>query len=302
MHRSGTSLVANILEESGLFLGMRKLPPAFDNPKGYYEDTEFLDLNIKILKYNKTTHLLDKDIELTIPDFLKKEAIALIKKRESLNIDWGWKDPRNSLLLDFWAQLIPEAKFLFLFRPYEQVVDSLLRRISRTPLRRPLNYTTGEFPEKFYYRLFDKITNVLEEKFLKIDKFIIINKYYDDVLKKIKEIRFNLKSNDLYKLYTINWIIYNIKILRFIKKNQSRYLLLNPINFLKYYDNIVYFFKKNWGFNVNRIDLTNIYNPNLLKKDTFYFDKFYNFLEKDLKSIYFELLNFEKISLDIINT
>jgi hypothetical protein len=42
--------------------------------------------------------------------------------------NWGWKEPRATLFLDFWRATLPDLKFLALYRHYAQVVDSLLRR------------------------------------------------------------------------------------------------------------------------------------------------------------------------------
>ena len=41
---------------------------------------------------------------------------------------WGWKDPRTCLFLDFWREHLPEARFLFVYRPPLEVLMSLVRR------------------------------------------------------------------------------------------------------------------------------------------------------------------------------
>jgi hypothetical protein len=41
---------------------------------------------------------------------------------------WGWKDPRTTLFLDFWAEVVSDLQFLLLFRAPWEVVDSLFRR------------------------------------------------------------------------------------------------------------------------------------------------------------------------------
>jgi hypothetical protein len=41
---------------------------------------------------------------------------------------WGWKDPRNSLLLPYWLQLFPESRILHVRRSPEGVFKSLQRR------------------------------------------------------------------------------------------------------------------------------------------------------------------------------
>ena len=46
----------------------------------------------------------------------------------------GWKDPRTVLFLDFWAERLPTARFVFIFRRPEEVVASLKRRGRDAPL------------------------------------------------------------------------------------------------------------------------------------------------------------------------
>jgi O-antigen biosynthesis protein len=55
----------------------------------------------------------------------------LVEAKRSLLRPWGWKDPRSVLLLNFWAELVPDARYLFVFRPPWDVVDSLYRRGDR---------------------------------------------------------------------------------------------------------------------------------------------------------------------------
>ena len=176
MHRSGTSLTANILEKSGLNLGERTLNAAYDNPKGFFEDEDFLRLHIDILGNNKLTHLLEENKNIEVPFYLKQRAIKLIKQRSNLKY-WGWKDPRTTLFLDFWNELIPNAKYLIIFRPYDDVVESLIRRAKKMHLRRPLNYVTGEHNNMFdirirnlIYRLFSYSIFLNENLRMEIEK------------------------------------------------------------------------------------------------------------------------------------
>ena len=52
MHRSGTSMVASLLRQAGLYLGRDEemLPPAADNPGGFWEHAEFVTLNDEVLR------------------------------------------------------------------------------------------------------------------------------------------------------------------------------------------------------------------------------------------------------------
>src|SRR5215213_10338134 len=51
MHRSGTSMVAKLLQQAGLNLGDEAdlMPPADENPEGFYEHLQFVKLNDAVL-------------------------------------------------------------------------------------------------------------------------------------------------------------------------------------------------------------------------------------------------------------
>ena len=50
-HRSGTSMVARLLHTCGLDLGPKAdlMPPAFDNPDGFWEKLNFVAMNDELL-------------------------------------------------------------------------------------------------------------------------------------------------------------------------------------------------------------------------------------------------------------
>jgi len=129
MHRSGTSLVASILADTGLHLGDHLLGPGEGNPAGHYEDLDFLALHQRILAANGLgTDGFTTQRELVVPPELAHESARLIIARRSRGSPWGWKEPRTTLFLNHWAEAIPEARFLLLFRRPWEVVDSLFRR------------------------------------------------------------------------------------------------------------------------------------------------------------------------------
>ncbi len=49
MHRSGTSLVASVLENAGLAIGCTAPLPGLGNPRGHFEDPDFLALHEEML-------------------------------------------------------------------------------------------------------------------------------------------------------------------------------------------------------------------------------------------------------------
>jgi hypothetical protein len=129
MHRSGTSLTASIIAAAGIHLGDDLMAAGTGNPRGHFEDLEFYHLHQRILAANGlslegfTCHE-----SVVVPPASQAEATDLVRRRRAAGRPWGWKDPRTVLLLDFWADLLPEARWLFVVRPPENVVDSLLRR------------------------------------------------------------------------------------------------------------------------------------------------------------------------------
>ncbi|KUK76222.1 MAG: Glycosyl transferase family 2, partial [candidate division WS6 bacterium 34_10] len=136
MHRSGTSLVANLLDKVGIYLGESDdlLPPNFDNRYGFYENKDFVEINDSVLKkfdleWDSTEGPdFDKDIELT-----KEKEIAnkFIKGISSENNIVAFKDPRATLTLPFWEKIIEgDIKVLFVRRNPLEISDSLKKRNS----------------------------------------------------------------------------------------------------------------------------------------------------------------------------
>lgn len=130
MHRSGTSCVAGLLHSAGLFLGDHLLGADPTNQSGHFEDLEFLDFHRDVLR----AHGLADDgfvahVHLeSIAERYRRRAAALVEARRALLRPWGWKDPRTVLFLPLWRDLVPDARYLFVFRPPWDVVDSLFRR------------------------------------------------------------------------------------------------------------------------------------------------------------------------------
>ncbi|MGA9379156.1 MAG: glycosyltransferase, partial [Phormidium sp.] len=136
MHRSGTSLVASFIQAIGVNLGERLFPSDYLNLKGYFEDLDFLEFQREVLKNScRSEEIGWHDWGWTVSEFLDysnfhkyvEPARELIKSRQEKLSVWGWKDPRTSLMLDFWNELLPDAKYLFVYRLPWDVANSMLR-------------------------------------------------------------------------------------------------------------------------------------------------------------------------------
>ncbi len=128
MHRSGTSLLAKYFSRCGVDMGNDLLPANSDNPEGFFEDTSFVSLHESILAANHTNWALEGGCDRPlIGDQFRKSAIEIAERQRGSAL-WGWKDPRTVLFLDFWAELLPDAVFVFVYREPAKVIQSLYKR------------------------------------------------------------------------------------------------------------------------------------------------------------------------------
>ena len=135
MHRSGTSLVASVLQAAGLAIGCEMPAPGLGNPRGHFEDPDFLALHEQMLADSgESCFSVGEDFVPTSDEKFVRRGRELIAAR-SAQPAWGWKDPRTCLFLDFWEALLPEARYLFLYRHPVDVALSLWRRNGDLELR-----------------------------------------------------------------------------------------------------------------------------------------------------------------------
>jgi hypothetical protein len=114
MHRSGTSMLARALNLMGLELGRPLLDAGPDNPRGYWENRFFLDLDIELLKSWGMRGDGFDDIARLEETAAKASAaadggrlVARVDRYLRAEMDaavWGWKDPRSVLTYPFWER------------------------------------------------------------------------------------------------------------------------------------------------------------------------------------------------------
>lgn len=138
MHRSGTSLVARVLNLLGMDLGPEedRLEPRPDNPLGYWEQRPIMELNDAILEAlgGSWAHPPDMPAGWTRrPEIqaLADRARDVVASQFGAAERWAWKDPRASLTLPFWREIVPGQRSIVCFRNPVDVAASLLRRWPR---------------------------------------------------------------------------------------------------------------------------------------------------------------------------
>jgi glycosyltransferase involved in cell wall biosynthesis len=135
MHRSGTSLLALMLQTLGIDLGQELLSADQQNPDGYGEDLPVVSLQRRLLQQQsaptgwpdwgwdgqnvRTAAAADESWYCAAKTYLKS--------RRRSNQRWGWKDPRSTLLLEHWLKLEPGLCVIGIYREPWDVVDALQR-------------------------------------------------------------------------------------------------------------------------------------------------------------------------------
>jgi len=166
MYRSGTTMLAQMLEQLGLYMG-RNLGHGFDEP------LFFVNLNDWILqacggRWDDPVHLEAlqsyPDLRSIMADYLRVNLCSPrsvsyfgwqnyreFRRHGSLAAPWGWKDPRTTFTLPMWLELFPDARIIHICRngvdvarsvnkkwgPKPRVINEVGRLYAR---RRPLYY------------------------------------------------------------------------------------------------------------------------------------------------------------------
>lgn len=170
MHRSGTSMIARMLEESGLFMGASK--------DTHNEALLFIKLNNWLMQQNSCSW----DNPRTFDDFLENEVVRkltvgyirnvfssrymvsylgkkqLHQRGPALELDfpWAWKDPRSTFTLTFWRQVFPGVKIIHIHRNGVDVANSLKTRHEKILERSNRKWQEGKYIP--HYRFWKELT------------------------------------------------------------------------------------------------------------------------------------------------
>lgn len=134
MHRSGSSLVTRLAQVCGLFLGSEAdlLSSTGRDGDGCWENVRFVDINDALLdgfEGGWGPLLPSPSLWEDVDRFDKQRSTAEIVIADFRDqTTWGWKDPRNSLTLPFWRQLLPGLKIVVCLRHPLDVALSLRAR------------------------------------------------------------------------------------------------------------------------------------------------------------------------------
>ena len=149
MHRSGTSLAAQIMTALGVWFGNEGelLPADPTNPDGFFERLDIWRTQEALLN---ALHMSWFQPRIPPPGWTVSQAAQPFRAQLGKIIDgafagreiWGWKDPRSMILLPLWRELLAERGIalsaVFIVRNPLDVAKSLERR-NRVPIQAGLN-------------------------------------------------------------------------------------------------------------------------------------------------------------------
>lgn len=131
MHRSGTSFFTNYVSNWGIIPFGELMEPDSGNINGYFENTAIVEFHNSILKRNNLGYFFQETnpkINLIPSDY--DFAGKILKQNSDENKFNSFKDPRTSLFLNLWKEVLKEQStfYILLIRHPFLVKDSLIRR------------------------------------------------------------------------------------------------------------------------------------------------------------------------------
>ncbi len=216
-HRSGSSLLAGILQKLGIDMGRNLIGKAYDNPSGHFEDISFTKLNERILssaggRWNSPPPRAKIEEQKTkFSDSIKK-----LVSRKNQQLLFGWKDPRTSLLISLYEPYLENPYYVVCDRNLEEILNSLARRegrpkreIKKYVLRylRDIDEFVSKQPKKKVLRI--KYDNLVKNPKGNVDliiRFLSLKpskRRYNDALRLVKSRRELFFAKKLYLIRAI---------------------------------------------------------------------------------------------------
>jgi hypothetical protein len=216
-------------------VGEQLLGADIGNVEGHFEDIDFYRFHEDTLRENNESRFgwLTHPIDLLIP-YQKEKLKSIIRFKNGMNPQWGFKDPRTCLFLAHYRELLPDACYLNVIRDYQSTVSSM---ISRDFKRYEVKYLSRKRFSRFIWKNFRREKRLL--------------KFY----------------RELSEFYLCVWITYNEEILRNIDSlDEGKYLVVDSDSLCTFGKRVFGHLKNDWGFDLNYCDFNDIFKENLVSR------------------------------------
>ena len=157
--KSGTSLVAGILRLLGVDIGKKFVEADEFNPKGYFEDYDFVNLTDAIFKAAGSNYWDFPSYEglLTQKDNFEQQIQQLIRRKQKNKRIWGWKDPWTNILIELFLPYLTNPYFVVIFRNPLAVAKSAVKftrgKVNEFWVKHPITFFHGLQIANFYDRI-----------------------------------------------------------------------------------------------------------------------------------------------------
>lgn len=211
MHRSGTSIVAKSLELYDILIGSNLLPGGLENPKGFYEDQDILQLNKDILSaLNSRWDYLSCESIANLPaddkEKFEQRAHAIAAKNFFGKGLWGFKEPRTLRLLSFWSDFFGRwdivPKYIIVTRNPDDIAESLF-------LRNLLPYMHSYALIAVYYR--DLLEIMRSNQVALIDYDQLLDSPKDELTRVGKQLNLPVPDEERLRIFCSDFISKDLK-------------------------------------------------------------------------------------------
>jgi hypothetical protein len=122
MHKSGTTLVSEMLHRSGIAMVERDVEGGYER-KNYFEREATKALNKELLRCGGRSSLKVRRRlgDAIVDPGLSARAKAMVAQITRDCRSWGFKDPRTCLTYEFWKTVLPPHRLICVFRSDAEV-------------------------------------------------------------------------------------------------------------------------------------------------------------------------------------
>ena len=168
MHKSGTTLLSQILHHSGISMGNFDAGLSYDRGNKY-ERQDAKELNEEILKAKGINSVfISPPKPLQATEEQRASMRQIIRRCNHQHENWGFKDPRTCLTYPIWASELPEHKIITICRSHDELWQRYRpKRFSR--------YREPYIAWKFINAWYESNLNILNYlKYTNVD-FLVLN-------------------------------------------------------------------------------------------------------------------------------
>ena len=157
--KSGTSIVAGILYLLGIDIGKKFVEADAYNPKGYFEDYDFVNQTDSIFSAAQSNYwdFPSREKLLLQGREFDKQIQELIKKKSRGKRIWGWKDPWTNILVELFLPYLLSPHFIVTFRNPIDVAKSSFQftkdKRHEPWVKHPVSFFHGLKLANFYDRI-----------------------------------------------------------------------------------------------------------------------------------------------------